>query len=142
MTTTLVAPYTSLTARDTAQPQTHLHTAAQPATAHATAQAGSGIHATPHTAAATLTVAGMEGRWRRGVEKLLCELPEAPTTSEDDAIWFTRWRRAADGTYECRETLRAPAEALASFADHLDAYAKSHRFVASVTPRPYDGAHV
>lgn len=118
MTTTLVAPYTSLTAREATHTRQHI------------------------TATATLTVAGMEVRWRRGVEKLLCELPEAPTTSEDDAIWFTRWRRAADGTYECRETLRAPAEALATFAEKLDAYAKSHRFVASVTPRSYDGAHV
>ncbi len=114
----MVAPHTSLTAREVAHTRQH------------------------STATATLTVAGMEGRRRRGVEKLLCELPEAPTTSEDDAIWFTRWRRAPDGTYECRETLRAPAEALVTFAEKLDAYAKSHGFVASVTPRSYDGAHV
>ena len=121
MTTTLVAPYASTA--------TFTRAATAPA-AHAP------------TAAATLAVSGMGRGCRRGVEKLLCELPDAPTTDDEDAIWFTRWQHEADGTYCCRETLRAPAEALDTFAERLDAYAKTHGFVARVTPRPYDGAHV
>lgn len=121
MTTTLVAPYASTATftRATTAPAAHAP-----------------------TAAATFAVSGMERGCRRGVEKLLCELPEAPATHDEDAIWFTRWQREADGTYSCRETLRAPAEALATFAERVDAYAKAHDFVARVTPRSYDGAHV
>ena len=72
------------------------------------------------------------------VEKLLLQLPES---TEPGEVWFTRWRRRADGTYACRERLHAPEAALDAFEADLRELAASWGFVAFVTARPYHGAH-
>ena len=76
---------------------------------------------------------------RMSVEKLMLLLPEAEVEGD---VWFTRWRRQADGTYSCRERIRAPHEAVVEFEHALVTFASEHEFVARLSRRPYAGDHV
>jgi|GEM_PF-749237 len=139
MTTTLVAARenTSATARQAAHqtaPQEYYDffalgqsALAQPATA------------APATERTTLIIEGMDKRVRRAVEKLLLLLPESNEAGE---VWFTRWRRQANGSYSCRENLNAPRDALAEFEAELQALAEEEGFMAQLEHRPYAGTYV
>lgn len=86
-----------------------------------------------------LRIDGMEARVRGDVEKLMLLLPPADEYGE---CWFTRWRRAPDRTYSCKEAIRASEDEIRPFADALAGLAARENFVATITKRPYDGPHV
>lgn len=86
----------------------------------------------------TLRVEDMPARLRGDVEKLMLLLPPAQECGD---IWFTRWRRAPDRTYSCRETLCGPEEQVAEFARELDQLAREHNFVARISACTYSGLH-
>lgn len=143
MTTTLVAARknTSATARQNASanarktaPQEHYDFFALTQTATAAPAT-----AAPATERTTLIIEGMDKRVRRAVEKLLLLLPES---NEPGEVWFTRWRRQANGSYSCRENLNAPRDALADFEAALQELAAEEGFMAQIERRAYAGAHV
>jgi len=80
----------------------------------------------------------MPVRERRSVEKQMLLLPDGAPGE----IWFTRWQRRADRTYSCRETILATREEIEPFAQAMDRLSSEKNFVASLTPRSYDGPHV
>ncbi|MGV0394397.1 hypothetical protein [Corynebacterium riegelii] len=131
MTTTLVAPHE-------ARPKNAL--------THTPTQARS--HAPTHTLAReeskapvleyVFEVEGMGRGERWGVEKQMLLLPEG----EPGEVWFTRWRRAPDGTYSCRERIVGTAEEIETFAAGVEALAERGNFVARVTQRTYAWAYV
>ena len=86
----------------------------------------------------TFCVEGMPVRERRRVEKQMLLLPDGAPGE----IWFTRWQRRADRTYSCRETIYATHEEIEPFAQAMDRLSREKNFVASLTPRSYDGPHV
>lgn len=86
----------------------------------------------------TFCVEGMPVRERRSVEKHMLLLPDGAPGE----IWFTRWQRRADRTYSCRETILATREEIEPFAQAMDRLSREKSFVASLTPRSYDGPHV
>lgn len=86
----------------------------------------------------TLRIEGMPARARMGVEKLMLLLPDG----DPGEVWFTRWRRGADRTYSCRETIRATEGEIGAFADAVEKLALAENFVARITPRSYDGPYV
>ena len=83
-------------------------------------------------------VEGMGRGERWGVEKQMLLLPEG----EPGEVWFTRWRRAPDGTYSCRERIVGTAEEIEEFAAGVEALAERGNFVARVTQRTYAWAYV
>ncbi|OFT84713.1 hypothetical protein [Corynebacterium sp. HMSC29G08] len=83
-------------------------------------------------------VEGMGRGQRWSVEKQMLLLPEG----EPGEVWFTRWRRAPDGTYSCRERIVGTAEEIEVFAAGLEALAERGNFVARVTQRTYAWAYV
>ncbi|WP_277100266.1 hypothetical protein [Corynebacterium riegelii] len=83
-------------------------------------------------------VEGMGRGERWGVEKQMLLLPEG----EPGEVWFTRWRRAPDGTYSCRERIVGTAEEIEAFAAGVEALAERGNFVARVTQRTYAWAYV
>lgn len=86
----------------------------------------------------TLRIESMPARVRGDVEKLLLLLPPA---QEYGDVWFTRWRRAPDRTYGCRETLRGTYAEVGAFAEELERLARTHNFVAQISARAYSGLH-
>ena len=86
----------------------------------------------------TFCVEGMPVRERRSVEKQMLLLPDGAPGE----LWVTRWQRRADRTYSCRETILATREEIEPFAQAMDRLSREKSFVASLTPRSYDGPHV
>ena len=86
-----------------------------------------------------LEIEGMPKGVRMSVEKLMLLLPEAEVNGD---VWFTRWHRQTDGTYSCRERIRAPHEAVVEFEHAIVDFASEHGFVARLSRRPYAGEYV
>ena len=92
----------------------------------------------PKVEAYVFEVEGMGKGERMGVEKQMLLLPEG----EPGEVWYTRWRRAPDGTYSCRERIVGAPEQVAEFAAAVEELAERGGFMARVSKRTYPGAHV
>lgn len=103
----------------------------------ATLAAPETLTATANSATFVLAIDGMDRGVRGDVEKLLLLLPEG----EPGEVWFTRWHRAPDGTYSCRERVVAPYADAVEFAAALEELAAQRGFVARLTQRPYAGIY-